>query len=404
MSSPSKANSYTESISIYMRIFISAMAGEGNLGDDLISSILIDLLTENYTDAEVGVLSGDQDNHFSYQDKDRVRLLKVPRKNNIKVFFARRAAIRDFVKDSEVLIVGGGGLLQDTHYMFNNHYWLKYRYIKKSMKSLLLGIGVGPFKYKFSKQYLSRILEDFDFIQVRDEYSDKSLKEINIDSVLSDDIVKGNELHPIFEEESIGVKAEKILGCSIRPWSDLNFDNACNLIRRCTNETGIQKVIFFVFEYTEQGESEYEYALKLSLVLKKEKIKCEVVCYNKNSIKDFILAFRKVDFAIASRFHANILWQKLKTPTIPISYAPKVRSIYVEHGGKAFSANELSTITSPSECYQTIDLNNNYSWPILDSIKHSDYSLFNFYFIKIISMISFVISITNSIWIRILKK
>ena len=63
-----------------------------------------------------------------------------------------------------------------------------------------------------------------------------------------------------------------------------------------------------------------------------------------------------MNYAIASRYHANILWHKLNIPTIPISYSPKVQSFYEESGGKSYNAKDLYNCTNLVEIFQNIPL------------------------------------------------
>src|SRR5690606_5774307 len=51
-------------------------------------------------------------------------------------------------------------------------------------------------------------------------------------------------------------------------------------------------------------------------------------CYGRDPFPDFWRAMMRVNAAIATRFHANIVWQKIGVPVSPVPYAPKVSSLY----------------------------------------------------------------------------
>ena len=381
-----------------MRYFISAMAGCGNLGDDLISKVLVDNILSQDEEAEIGVLSGNEKNGFGYSNPSKVQLYLMPRKNNPFKYFKRINMIKKFIRKSDVFVVGGGGLFQDTHSFFNNHAWIKYRYGKKKLIACGLGIGVGPFKHKNSLNYLKQTLQDFNFIQVRDDHSIKELKQLNLSPVLSSDIIKGNEIYYLDKQT---VKGDKKLGCSIRPWKDLSFEKTSELIVRLSKSNGIKEVIFFVFEHSQDSDDERRYALRLLESMEKSSIKARVATYNMDSIDSFLLDFSGVSHAIASRYHANILWQKLKVPTIPISYAPKVRSLYEENDGRAFTASELYSSQDLKNCFQTIPIENDYSLPDFKKYEQKGYSQKSLFLVKIIDFLDFISSSFNSILIRL---
>ena len=96
-----------------MNVFISAMSGEGNLGDDLISTVLVNKIAEKYPNAHFGILKGEETNWFGYNTSN-ITYLDIPRKKGINAYWGRIKSIRSFVSESDVLIVGGGGLLQDV--------------------------------------------------------------------------------------------------------------------------------------------------------------------------------------------------------------------------------------------------------------------------------------------------
>ena len=59
-------------------IFIVAMPGAGNLGDDIISSILVKKYQDKYPSAKIGILTNLEKNHFGYNSLNVV-LFKKPR-------------------------------------------------------------------------------------------------------------------------------------------------------------------------------------------------------------------------------------------------------------------------------------------------------------------------------------
>lgn len=340
------------------------MPGAGNLGDDLISVMLVRHILERWPGAEVGVLYGGYSNPLSYSDPAQICWLPSPRRRSWQEYIGRLRTISRFARTSDLILIGGGGLFQDSHYRFTVHKWMRTA-LDTSLQGqpvAAVGVGVGPFNHPFSLWYLKQGLARLSAIQVRDEESATIVRSLGYCAEVAPDIVAGTNLLGT----SFGVQVDKpstpVLGCSIRPWPGLNFTAIVNLIGMVCRSIG-SSVRFFVFEYAEpHNTSEYDYAVQIAQSLQERGITVEVFCYRKQPINDFVQAFNSVTMAIAARFHANILWQKLGIPVLPVSYAPKVARLYEDRGGHVISVNRIDTINALS-LFQTIEVSETYSLP-----------------------------------------
>lgn len=90
-----------------MRIVIVSMLGVGNLGDDLISVILVNKLIENYPDSEIGVLTYKGTNDIPYSS-DKLKLLYYPQFSDPKSFIQRRIVAIKFISNADYLLIGEG--------------------------------------------------------------------------------------------------------------------------------------------------------------------------------------------------------------------------------------------------------------------------------------------------------
>lgn len=385
-----------------MKFFVAGMASCGNLGDDLLSKVLVDSITLKYPNSKIGILVGEEVNSLDYIHPDQVQKFLLPRKNKLSEYLERRQKIKEFIKKSDVLIVGGGGLMQDTHFFFNIHRWLKYRYDKRNIRTFLLGIGVGPFRFKTSSLYMKELLKDFNLLQVRDEHSQRQLRILGFKSEVFPDIVNGTRPY-YFPECKNGNTIKKALGCSIRPWKDLSLEKTAGLINKIVVNKEVSEVVFFVFENSTLNQEEEEYAKRLSKILEERSVKTRIITYNKDSIELFFNSFSDVTLALASRFHANILWQKLQIPTIPISYAPKVKSLFRELGGQAYEAKDLYSVENISDCFQLISFDKSYNLPNFEHFQGESFSNFNFVLVKMVSAMDFIMSSSYSVVLRFKK-
>lgn len=325
-----------------INIFIIAMPGCGNLGDDLISVVLVRKVAERWPMATVGILCGGERNMFEYPENVRLRVFRNPSLHNPK-FLRDLTAIHSFLKKADLILVGGGGLFQDSHSFFTIHSWMKYLFLAPTnCPAFAVGVGFGPINNRLNIWYLRKTIRRFSVIQVRDKESNDIVKSLGYRAEVARDIVSGGCLDHLGLD--LACEKRKIIGCSIRPWSGLSFEAISNIIKKTCLRYGMDNVRFFVFENSKGNHSELLYAKKLSQYLRKWDIQSTVFCYGEQPIEEFMKSFSEVSVAIAVRYHANILWQMIRTPTMPISYSPKVTNLYQE---KIYEINKLDEI---SEC------------------------------------------------------
>lgn len=332
-----------------MKILIIAMPGCGNLGDDLISEILQKCIVNRYPDAQLGILCGDSSS-FNYETS--AELLYYPR-NIPGLFYNRSKRIKEFASTSNLVFVGGGGLFQDTHNYFTIHsylHWLFYAHCPV----YCVGMGVGPITHNTNIKYLHNLLNREGVnIQLRDLQSYQFLNKLGMSNIeLSCDIVEGSLL-PLKQLSTKKV----VMGCSIREWTDLNFEHLINFLNEIIEKKKVEIVKFFAFEHKEETQIEFLYLKQIASRLSTNTI---VYAYGKDDC--FLEELCGVTFAIASRYHANIIWQKLGVPVLPIPYAPKVYSLYSKSG------IDLKPFDSQDFCHSfvSINLEETYNLPMID--------------------------------------
>lgn len=328
-----------------MKIFIVAMPGSGNLGDDLISIRLAKMLCDYYNPDEIGVLCGENNIKDDYNIIDTsITFFKKPRKTSFKDYFGRSFAIKSFVKSADLIVIGGGGLFQDTHSPFTIHNYLKYLRLCKC-KVMIVGMGVGPIQYKINQFYISRVLNVENIsIQVRDMSSYDYIKRLNIENTitLDSDIIEGTQLKSLLPSTIHKETSSNVLGCNIRNWPDINIDELTYYIKKIVDIHKIEEVKFFAFENGVNNNREKVFSeIIMQELFKITDIPISMYSYNDIPIEIFYENFFSVDYALASRYHANILWQKAGIPTIPIAYAPKVLSLYNQFKKPVYNFRKL---------------------------------------------------------------
>ncbi len=370
-----------------MRILVIAMPGCGNLGDDLISEILQHHIIERYPNAELGIVCGESS---SFNMVPNAINLFRPRKLPGK-FLSREGELKKYAKTSDLIFIGGGGLFQDTHSDFTIHAYLHWIYYAKC-PIICVGIGVGPIHRTWNKWYLKRTLDrDGVIIQLRDKESYEYLSQMEFNNIIcSCDIVEGSEL-PLKKTKSL----IKTLGCSIRQWNDIDVNKIVNVINKIIHDNGVRRVCFFAFEHTESSPLEYDFLVKIAEMIN---IETHVYAYGKDH--DFMESLQSVDIAIASRYHANIIWQKIGVPVIPIAYAPKVYSLYLKKGIRLYpfcSDNFKKQLLN-------IAIDERYSLPVLTKLANVSFSSKDTFINSIIHFFSLVSSVIQSIRVMFCKR
>ena len=367
------------------KIVTVAMPGCGNCGDDLISELLQEHIHILYPVSKNTILGL---NKSSFNVKYSNKLLLLPQYRLFR-FLGRSLKIIYAIRSCDIMYIGGGGLLQDTHNLFTPHHflhWLSYA----NCPICLVGIGVGPVKSSFNRWYIKKMLNRSGvYIQVRDEESKQQLLEYGVTNEINVgcDIVEGSTVTCIKKVNNDIIT----LGCSIRPWPDIDFQSVVDMINKLCAFNYVDRVGLFVFEYDQSDHSELDF-----LELVKDNIKCPnsaVYVYGRDN--NFYEELSKVDFAIASRYHANVLWQKMKIPVVPIPYAPKVYSLYSKHNISIKPFSEV--VERPS--YERIEIDEHYHLP--QNAAPSNFSLSLLLLNYLIGFMSFMHSMWKSICARL---
>lgn len=152
------------------RILISGYYGFNNMGDEAILRVMIENLRTHLQDVELTILS-----HDPADTAKRYGVNSVDRMNPF-------AILRE-VKRCDLLISGGGSLLQDTTSHRSLMYYLFIINLAHKMgkKVFLYSQGIGPLLTPKNQKRTRRSLENVDGIVVRDQQSKRLLEKIGLD-------------------------------------------------------------------------------------------------------------------------------------------------------------------------------------------------------------------------------
>ncbi|MCI6609530.1 MAG: polysaccharide pyruvyl transferase CsaB [Ezakiella sp.] len=292
-------------------ILFSGFYGFDNQGDDAILEAITSSIKKENPYLKLKVLSNNPVKTSEVYD-----LLSVYRFSLPKVIKA--------VKSSDMLISGGGSLLQDItssrslwYYLFV--IWLSKKYKKKTV---IYANGVGPINKKFNRWLTKRTLKGVDFISLRDRDSFDYLKEIGIEE---------NKMNlrsdPVFLLDSDDVAADKVL-----KKINLNDNFLALNLRPWFGETRLlKKVEAAIKKYMDDGNK----VLLLPMHMSKDvpflkqfeaDIKHENLYsyFDEMSVRSLMGIIKRADAIVSMRLHGLIYSVAVETKPFALSYDPKV--------------------------------------------------------------------------------
>jgi polysaccharide pyruvyl transferase CsaB len=193
------------------KILISGYYGFNNIGDEAVLRTVIDNLRNNMDDIDITILSQNPED-----TREKYGVHAQPRMSLPKIIKA--------VKSCDMLISGGGSLLQDTTSKISILYYLFIIRLALLFKKkvFIYSQGIGPINSSFNRALTARFLKRVDGIAVRDEKSAQFLQQIGIPgesiNVTADPVLRLEKA-----ELSSGRKILDNIGCTKEPGFGLSL-------------------------------------------------------------------------------------------------------------------------------------------------------------------------------------
>ena len=198
------------------RILISGYYGFSNAGDEAVLSAMIANL-QSQADTVVTVLSA------SPEETVRTHQVKALPRNSI-------FAVAKAIKNCDLLISGGGSLIQDATSLRSLIYYLSVIALAKfyRRKVMILGQGIGPLRRSISRRLARKTLNRADMITVRDAQSAELLRELGVrtppihvtaDPTFLLEPVPADETVRLLSEAGIG-ENEDVIAVAVRSWPE----------------------------------------------------------------------------------------------------------------------------------------------------------------------------------------
>lgn len=291
------------------KIVLSGYYGFDNIGDEAVLYAIITALKQIKSDVEITVLSNNPQKTAAVYGVASVNRWKI--KEVIKA-----------IKESTMLISGGGSLLQDVTSNKNIPYYLGIVKIANFYKKpvVFYSQGIGPVNKPFNQKLLKWASKKVSHIFVREEASKATLENMNVKVpiTVAIDPVIGIELDETLRAQLKKTMTGKMnIGIYIRPWDDdaRLLENLATAIRPLIDK-GYQ--FYAIPMYFKQ---DLEIAQKLSEKLN-HKIK---VIDTPLTIEETVAYTSAFDMIVGMRLHSLIMAAAVATPMIALSYDPKVK-------------------------------------------------------------------------------
>lgn len=298
-------------------ILISGYYGFKNSGDDALLMSIIQDLQKHKESPNIVVLSANP--------KETNRIYRVKAINRLNPF-----AIWRHMKKADMLISGGGTLIQDTTSTKSLWYYLAVISLAKKhkLKVMLYSNGIGPLNKEKNKVRTRKTINNVDLITLRDDKSLEILKQIGVtkpktivtaDPALNLDSVDKERGLEILKKAGVPVD-KSLLGISVRKWRDVGADFEDAVARAC--DYAVEKYGLYPVFLPMQASKDL--AISQS-IMRKMKYKSSIMDSNQ-AVTDMLAVVKCMNMCIGMRLHMLIYSAINAVPLVGLVYDPKISS------------------------------------------------------------------------------
>lgn len=296
------------------QVLILGYYGFGNWGDEASLSTIINMIKKTSDKTKINVLS--------YNEKETCQKYGVDgiSRNSFK-------EIAKYVKKSDIIIFGGGTLLQDITSSRSLYYYLFIIWFSKIYKKKIVFFSNGFGPIIKNKKLTAKIANMADDIIVRDNKSKEMMERLGINKeiTVSTDVVFDLEKNPDIE------KKNKI-AISLRPWK--YSDNFSEQITKSINILIGEGYDIDLISLQKMDEN------VLKNIYEKIENKSSVTLCKGNSYKEIMDKIGESRIMVGMRLHANIFALINDIPVIMLNYDPKIEALAQDFGQELIELDE----------------------------------------------------------------
>ena len=336
-------NVYDATLRRKYRVVMSGYYGFRNAGDEAILQSVYRNIKESYGDVTVTVLSSnpaDTKSHYGYDAVGRFNVFKL-----LKA-----------LKRCDVLVSGGGSLLQDSTSTRSLLYYLFIMRMAKRMgkKVMIYANGIGPVLKKANRRRVRKVVNRADVITLRDSASAEELSSMG---VKRDDIIVTADpvftMHGVSHAEAlsclekIGLGPGPFISVSIRDWPGTgDFCRSIASVCDTVYETSGRNILFIPM----QTDKDAGVCHKVRGMMRNPSFILE----GWFTAEELMGVIGASDAMIAMRLHALIFAARMCVPFAGLIYDPKV-SAYADALGMP-SAGDVTDFDADHALETVLDL------------------------------------------------
>ena len=295
-------------------VVMSGYYGFNNTGDEAIMLSMHKNIQEIGDNYHITVLS-----NKPQETKEKYGIEAVYR-------FGMRDVLRA-IKNCDVLLSGGGSLLQDSTSTRSLMYYLSITATAKMMrkKVMLYANGIGPVSGKRNRRLVKQVVNKADLITLREENSYEELLSMGVnpkkcfvtaDPVFTMDGIGAEESQAILQKE--GVPTDKpMVVVSVRNWKDMDkfigrFAEMCDIIV----EKYDRNIVFLGMQMPND--------ITVSEKVRKKMKQDAYILKGNYSPYEVMGIISQADFILSMRLHTLIFAARQRVPLIGFIYDPKI--------------------------------------------------------------------------------
>jgi polysaccharide pyruvyl transferase CsaB len=313
-----------------LQVVLAGFYGAGNTGDEAILSAIVGSIRNEHPNAQFTVLSF---NPSATTAAHGVQSLYRP---NIGREWIRTPFAETYraVRQADVVLIGGGGILQNVHNNMTVPRYLQTAVLAKAlgMPVVYYGIGAGPIDGRIMEAQIRSVCNAGDRIIVRDEESKRQLTEVGVNG----DLIEVG-VDPVFDLDADGreraddiLKAEGVnmdnalLGVSVRH-HELPTKSRVAIAQFLDDLSTAETEVVFVPFGKGSGVSDESVSEDIARRMKSDTT-TRIVSYG-HSPETVLSIVERMDFVLGMRLHSVIMAAIAGVPVLGIPYHPKVRSV-----------------------------------------------------------------------------
>lgn len=265
-----------------------------------------------------------------------------------------RFGVRDVlraIKNCDVLLSGGGSLLQDSTSTRSLMYYLSITATAKMMrkKVMLYANGIGPVSGKRNRRLVKQVVNKADLITLREENSYEELLSMGVnpkkcfvtaDPVFTMDGISPEQAQDILKAEGVPMDKPMVV-VSVRNWKDMDkfigrFAEMCDIIV----EKYDRNIVFLGMQMPND--------ITVSEKVRKKMKQNAYILKGNYSPYEVMGIISQADFILSMRLHTLIFAARQRVPLIGFIYDPKIE-YYLEKldmpsGGKLKEFDKEETL------------------------------------------------------------